>query len=171
MKKFIQDWLIKKLDSRLKETFEYVPVAAYEQQAKELAELRETIKDCSRRLHAAEDREFRATRAMQNTQAVMTPHLTGKTRVASVGNHRIQLDIPSYSDIDPYLILAGFAHMLADSDLPLDVDKWPTSLPELTAKLPPLITPSSPALKAKRMECSTSEPEWNKRVLGPYQNS
>lgn len=116
-----------------------------------LRSMRLQISQLRQDLHAAKDREFRATRAMQNTQAVMTPHLTGKTRVASVYNHRIQLDIPSDSNVDPYQILAGFAHMLTDSDLPLSRDEWPASLPELTSKVPPLVTPISPALKEKRL--------------------
>lgn len=86
------------------------------------------------------EREAAARRAVDNTQALMTPHLAGgMTCVGSVANHRMQLDVPADSGIEPYELLAGFAYLIQDAGMELTDDSWPMSLPDLLLYTPPLL--------------------------------
>ena len=116
-------------------------------------------RELKRELTQALEREASARRAMDNTQALMTPHLTGKTRVQSVDNHRMQLDVPTISSIDPYRLLAGFAHLLAEADLPLVAERWPASVVELEALTPPLYNNSFGINAEGGVRVSRAEPE------------
>lgn len=103
------------------------------------------------------EREAAARKAMDNTQALMTPHMAGgMTRVGSVANHRMQLDVPVDSNVEPYELLAGFAYLIQDAGMELTDDGWPMSLPDLLLYTPPLLpTVKSDALLERQTAAPT----------------
>ena len=91
--------------------------------------------------------EQRARTAMDNTQALMTPHLSGKTRVASVGNVRMQIDVPAEDASDPMMLLSGFAWLLIDAGYDEPSNKWVADIKDLLDRTPPLVSEANSMLE------------------------
>lgn len=84
----------------------------------------------------------------ENTQSLMKPHLTGKTRVSSLGNVRMQIDVPRDDDSNPLDLLSGFAWLLIDAGYGTPDGAWAAKIQPLLKRTPPqLSNPSRPPLR------------------------